>query len=184
MQGVIAGNVFRRHHWPLGEDMYDQSNWFLSLASLVVITAAIALGAQAGSGVDEYNVPTKVESCLKNSSGLAINGEINPFYLSGDFDGDGRLDFAVQVLRGKAKGILVCLSSRKTPLIVGAGSSLIWPASEKWRFDAWSIVPKESTDVSRPSKAKHDAILLDVKETANGLLYWDGSALRWEQLSD
>ena len=134
--------------------------------------------------IDEYNVPKKVETCVKAIAGITIDGSINPFYLSGDFDGDGKLDFAVQVIRGESKGVLVCLSTRKDPVLVGAGSSTIWPASQKWRFDAWSVVPKESNEVSRPPKARHDAILLDVKEAANGLLYWDGESLRWEQLSE
>ncbi len=134
--------------------------------------------------VDSYNVPNEIDACMKRLPGLAINGEMNPFYLSADFDGDGRLDFAIQVVRTEVKGIAVCLSSQKAPLVVGAGSSLIWSPSEKWRFNAWSVVPKESTAVSRPPKAKQDAILLDIKETANGLLYWDGRTFRWKQLSD
>jgi len=164
--------------------MRGQSNRSFLLASLLLLIAPTASPLRAIGGVDEYNVPEEIDTCLKNSPGLAINGEMNPFYLTGDFDGDGKLDFAVQVVRGESKGILVCLSSRKTPLIVGAGSSLIWPSAQKWRFDAWTIIPKERTDVSRPPKAKHDAILLDVKEAASGLLYWDGAALRWEQLTD
>ena len=136
------------------------------------------------AAVDEYNVPSEVNVCLKNASGLTINGDINPFYLSGDFDGDGKLDFAVQVIRGGSRGILICLSTQGIPSIVGAGSSIIWPSAEEWRFDAWSVIPKESRAITRPPKAKNDAILLDVKETASGLLYWDGNALRWRQLTD
>jgi len=156
-----------------------------ALFLLLLSVAAVPTWAQAGRGtVDEYNVPQEVGACIKNLPGPTISGEMNPFYLSGDFDGDGKLDFAVQVVRSGSKGVLICLSNRKTPLLVGAGSSTVWPSSQKWRFDAWSIVPKESTAVSWPPNAKHDAILLDVKETANGLLYWDGTALRWVQLSD
>ena len=121
---------------------------------------------------------------LQRDVKLTLNGQINPFYLSGDFDGDGKLDFAIQVERSGSRGILICLSSRKMSMLVGAGSSLVWPSNQEWRFDAWSIVPKESKEISRPAKANHDAILLDVKEAANGLLYWDGSALRWKQLTD
>jgi hypothetical protein len=152
---------------------------------LAILALVIQDSAQEQQNqVDEYNVPKEVEDCLKKRPDLKISGQINPFYLSGDLDGDGKLDFAIQVDRSGKRGIAVCLSSQKKPLVVGAGSSLVWPASEEWRFDAWSIVPKESTEVSRPPKAKHDGILLDIKEAANGLLYWDGTALRWKQLSD
>jgi hypothetical protein len=157
----------------------------LGFLPLFITLDSVPVVAQTGqSSVDEYNVPKEIETCIRMIPGVTINGDINPFYLSGDFDGDGKLDFAVQVAREGSKGVLICLSSRKIPLLVGAGSSTIWPASQKWRFDAWSIVPKESSDVSRPPKAHHDAILLDVKEAASGLLYWDGAVLRWEQLSD
>jgi hypothetical protein len=155
---------------------------------LLVAVLSVSLASQGQTrqlpSIDEYNVPKEVDTCIKHIQGLSISGEFNPFYLSGDFDGDGKLDFAVQVVSSGVNGILFCLSSQKAPLLVGAGSSLVWPASEKWRFDAWSIVPKDSTATARPTKAKHDAILLDIKETANGLLYWDGSNLRWEQLGD
>ena len=66
------------------------------------------------AAVDEYNVPREVNVCVKNTSGLAINGDINPFYLSADFDGDGKLDFAVQVIGGGSRGILICLSTQRT----------------------------------------------------------------------
>ncbi|HET9791076.1 MAG TPA: hypothetical protein VFR08_07225 [Candidatus Angelobacter sp.] len=159
------------------------------VASLfVLLSASFALHPPYDQSVrvpvDTYNVPNEIDACMKRLPGLIINGEMNPFYLSADFDGDGRLDFAIQVTRTEMKGIAVCLSSQKAPIVLGAGSSLIWPPSEKWRFNAWSVVPKESTAVSRPAKAKHDAILLDIKETANGLLYWDGRTFRWKQLSD
>lgn len=153
----------------------------LALLPLAILLSPVFSGQ---ASVDEYNVPKVVETCVKGMPGLVMNGDLNPFYLSGDFDGDGKLDFAVQVNRAESKGILICISSRKAPILVGAGSSTIWPASQKWRFDAWSIVPKESSEVSRPPKARHDAILLDVKEAASGLLYWDGTELRWEQLTD
>jgi hypothetical protein len=151
---------------------------------LLTLTGALPIMAQGKPTVDEYNVPGEVDDCVKKMPGVSIDGGINPFYLSGDFDGDGKLDIAVQVVRAKARGILICLSTQKAPLLVGAGSSTIWPAKEEWRFDAWSIITKESKAVSRPTGAKHDAILLDIKETANGLLYWDGTALRWQQLGD
>ena len=155
--------------------------FLLLVATLTPLTAWAQMGK---SSVDEYNVPKEIDVCIKSFPGLTIGGEINPFYLSGDFDGDGKLDFAVQVVRSEQRGLLICLSSRKSPLLVGAGSSLVWPSTQKWRFDAWSVIPKGSTGISRPPKAKYDAILLDVKEAANGLLYWDGNALRWQQLGD
>jgi hypothetical protein len=38
--------------------------------------------------------------------------------------------------------------------------------------------------MSWPKNARGDAIHLDVKEAADGLLYWDGRRLRWFQQAD
>jgi hypothetical protein len=154
----------------------------LAFLSTVFICATIQ-AQEPSPKVDPYNVPSEVDTCLKPFPELTLNGEINPFYLTGDFDGDGKLDFAVQVSRKEAKGILFCLSTQKNPLLVGAGSGLVWPSTEPWRFDAWSIVPKNNNR-ARTVKVKYDAVLLDVKETANGLLYWTGSSLTWLPLGD
>src|SRR5262249_36121334 len=93
--------------------------------SLLLVMAALIVrsGAQEHSdAVDEYNVPKQVEVCLKSRPDLKISGQINPFYLSGDFDGDGKLDFAVQVDHSGSHGLAICLSRQKKPLVVGAGS--------------------------------------------------------------
>ncbi|WP_263418395.1 hypothetical protein [Terriglobus albidus] len=133
--------------------------------------------------IDEYNVPKEVEACIKSVGGVTIRGSINPFYLSGDFDGDGNLDFAVQVQRASNNGLLMCLSTRH-PILLGAGSSVLWPSSTPWRFDAWSIIPKNSPSISHPPGIHRDTILLEVKESASGLLYWNGKNFAWKQLSD
>jgi len=153
-----------------------------SVVSLIVLVLTVAVAEE--KSVDEYDVLNEVDLCMKKVPGLSINGRINPFYLSGDFNGDGELDFEVQVLRSGSKGIVICLSNSSAPLLPGAGSSMVFPIKGKWRFDAWSVVPKENKSLTRPAKARYDAILLDVKKTANGLLYWDGGRMQWSQLGD
>src|SRR5713101_4267312 len=90
---------------------------------LIIMTLLIRGKAQEHQdAVDEYNVPKEIEVCLKSRPDLKISGQINPFYLSGDFDGDGKLDFAVQIDHSGKHGVAICLSSQKKPLVVGAGS--------------------------------------------------------------
>jgi hypothetical protein len=88
----------------------------LLIPSIVVLPF---YGQKVRVRVDTYNVPNEIDACMKRLPGLAINGEMNPFYLSADFDGDGRLDFAIQVVRAEVKGIVVCLSSQKAPMVPG-----------------------------------------------------------------
>jgi hypothetical protein len=66
-------------------------------------------------GVNEFNVPDELRECVRSEPQLQINGRINPFYLSGDFDGDGITDFVVQVksVKGEHLGVLFCFANRK-----------------------------------------------------------------------
>jgi hypothetical protein len=156
-----------------------------NLLSVLFLAFSLCACAQERVGeIDGYNVPKEVKECVTSISGLTMRGSINPFYLSGDFDGDGNLDFAVQVQRTSTNGILMCLSAQRSPILLGAGSSVLWPSSQPWRFNAWSVVPKNSTSVLHPPGVRRDALLLDIKEAANGLLFWNGTAMAWKQLSD
>src|SRR6266496_3013098 len=98
----------------------------------------------AGQSLDEWNIPPAISDCLSRESVLAIRSDINPFYVSGDFDGDGKLDYAVQVTEVKSskKGILVCLSSVRSPQVIGAGHKFVW--DDSLRFDAWYVISRAS----------------------------------------
>ena len=77
--------------------------------------------AQATSQLD-YNMPDELRECIQAQSNIQPSAEINPFYLSGNFDGDGLTDFAVQVknLKGRQRGVLFCFANGKR-VLWGAG---------------------------------------------------------------
>jgi len=56
--------------------------------------------------------PDQISACLKMpiASGVEVDVETNPYYLRGDFDGDGKPDYAVAVRGKKTRrlGVLVC----------------------------------------------------------------------------
>ena len=92
---------------------------------LLLIATAFAISGFAQ--VDEYNLPAAVQDCLKNKklSDLELNDRINPFFLRGDFNGDGKMDYAVLVSQratGK-QGIAICLAGQPSPIVIGAGRS-------------------------------------------------------------
>ena len=84
------------------------------------------------------NIPTQLQPAVDArafKASFEVGTWLNPFYLRGDFDGDGLADYALLVTRrndGK-KGIAVWLSTKHQsgPTIIGAGrnheSALVIP---------------------------------------------------------
>jgi hypothetical protein len=125
---------------------------------------------------------------LKSVSGqYKISGRINPFYLRGDFDGDGRPDYAVLITNSKgARGIAICRAASPAPEIVGSGVVLNKLAD--FDFDAWMVFPKgpveRGVDEGPPPKLFGDAISIIWSESASALLYWNGRKFSWYQQGD
>src|SRR5262249_40681465 len=107
----------------------------------------VFIGATASAQVDEYNLPSAVQQCLNNEqqNDLVLSGRINPFFLRGDFNGDGKMDFAVLVVQrvtGK-QGIAICLTGERSPIVIGAGRMFALEGGKQFddlkSFDAWKI---------------------------------------------
>ena len=159
----------------------------MRLFSLLLAMLLPSLSGQQAAehnGVNPDNVPDEVRSCLKTNSNLEINDKMNPFLISGDLDGDGFTDFAVQVetKKDQRKGILICFAKREA-MLVGAGSSTPWPTGQgaRWPFDSWFLVPKGSKQLSIYPEIRFDALALLIADEGGGLLYWDGHKFRWQQ---
>jgi hypothetical protein len=121
------------------------------------------------------------------SSTYHVSGRINPFYLRGDFDGDGKQDYAVLVTGKEGRDIIaVCRATARTPLILDDASLPINMADRP--FDAWMVYPKgvvgPGVEAGPPPKLKGDALLVIWSESASGLLYWNGKKFQWYQQSD
>jgi hypothetical protein len=159
---------------------------FLLLA-LVIGALRLLLGQSASTdqmgGVTEFNVPDELRECLRSEPQLQINGRINPFYLSGDFDGDGITDFVVQVksVKGEHQGVLFCLANGKRS-IWGAGiANRVLGNDGAWPFDSWMLIRKGSKHLSIYPKIRVDVIALIIADEGGGLLYWNGKELAWQQ---
>jgi len=153
----------------------------IMLFTLPCVIEFVSVGIQE---VDIFNIPPIVEQCLKNEQGIELRGDINPFYISGDFDGDDRLDYAAQVreVSSRKRGILICQTSLKRPLRIGAGKRFIW--NDDLRFNAWYLLSKREGSKIIGKTLKGDVIFLQVKEAANGIAYWDGKNFTWKQMDD
>jgi hypothetical protein len=154
------------------------------LLCLVMFPIASSRQAVQRSEVNQENVPDEVRACLRTRPEIEINGGINPFLISGDYDGDGITDFAVQVRTKKDqhKGILICFA-RDLAVLVGAGAATPWSKGhdDRWPFDSWFLARKGGKHVSIYPQIKFDALALVIADEGGGLVFWDGKEVHWQQ---
>jgi len=155
---------------------------------VLLIWLVPVLSAQQQDSVSEYNVPSEVSNCMKAlGSDYIISGKINPFYLRGDFTGDGKPDFAVLVRNGDQQGIMVCRGPGLKPTLLGAGTA--FHAMKNLNFNAWQVHPKtrpveRGVEEGKPPALLGDAILIEWEESASAILYWNGKRFIWYQQGD
>jgi hypothetical protein len=120
----------------------------------------------------------------KAGADYQLSPKVKPNYFEADFDGDGKLDLAVVVTRGKAQGIAVCLGPGT--IVIGAGTA--FNDMKDLDFAEWKLHPK-SRPVARGVGARRletlsgDALLLEW-ESGSGVVYWNGRKFVWYQQGD
>jgi len=119
-----------------------------------------------------------------------LSRHLNPFFQSGDFNGDQKLDVAV-LIRNKATrqtGIVIYLYGGSNPVILGAGSPFRNGGADFSWMDNWSVYPKQEVRKNRwenrPPTPKGDALWVAKSESASAFIYWDGKQFVWYQQSD
>jgi hypothetical protein len=104
-------------------------------------------------------------------------GQLNPFFLWGDFDNDGKQDFTLRVNPKKSSknGRIVVLFGNGNHSFLDRDSLLTYPT-----ITAWFVLPRD-TEVIRvlpddpaPPILKGDGIVISKVETSNSLVYWNG----------
>jgi hypothetical protein len=140
-----------------------------------------------------WNLPSWCRAAVERAESqkrVALSDRLNPYYLQGDFDGDGKLDLAVLVRgseSGKA-GILVVFQGRSESVLLGAGVELGSGGDDFSWMDVWSVYPKgpleRGAGESGPPKLRGDALAVEKSEAASAIVYWDGKAFRWYQQGD
>ena len=153
-------------------------------------------------GID-WNLPDSVEKRFEAARLLEsydLSDRVNPFYLRGDFDGDGKPDYAVLVTnkRSKKSAVAIALSTKSGVDVIGGEGMKLRVGTEKdgydledfdW-MDAWQVhkrVPlsrNEFNDHATIPKMSGEGIMVERTEAASALIYWDGKSFRWYQLTD
>ena len=158
------------------------TTWILlTLILALCSTSGTACHAQADE-VNPFNIPDELESCLRGEPQVKPNGAINPFYISGDFDGDRFTDFVVQVktVKSGAQGVLFCFANGRRTLWGAGFRNGYLPVEGYWPFNSWLLIRKGSKHLASYPSIKHDVIALIIADEGGGLLYWDGTQLRWK----
>jgi hypothetical protein len=134
--------------------------------------------------VDFDNVPTPILKCLQpESHRFEVSRRMNPFYLRGDFNGDGKLDYVVLVQERKSgkQGVAFCFAgAKRKAYVVAAGNAIALEGGilgdDFSDFDVWVVEEAYSKN------PKRDALFLEKAEAGSGVLIWNGRRMVWRQL--
>ena len=119
-----------------------------------------------------------------------IDTQINPFFLTGDFDGDGTLDIAIRIRAKRTKKIGVAIiHGDKRVLLFWAGNPVADYGDDIAGLDQWTILPKGQVlqtnwEDNRKVTLTGEAPVFIKSESAAFALYWDGKKYVTYQISD
>ena len=168
-------------------------------ASIGFAVAAVALLASGGASAreptwqEQQNLPSWATPAFDDTrfaSTYALSTRMNPYFLQGDFNGDGRLDVAVLIGHKTTaqQGIAVVHAGTPNAIVLGAGREIGNAGADFSWLDAWSLYERKAISPSARGKnspaLRGDALLVQKLESASALLYWDGAAYRWHQQGD
>jgi len=164
----------------------------MQMRRLLLLPLMAMLISVPALSVDLDTLPEAVVSRISSlGNKYDISDRINPYYLRGDFDGDGRVDYAVLVTEhgtGK-RGLVVLLSSQPKPIVLGAGTPVQYgaPKRDDLNFDSWRVYGKGVVDAGTGFDAppgKVELILVQKRESASGFFRWSGTRFTWVQQGD
>jgi hypothetical protein len=163
-----------------------------------IAAAGLTLGSTISwaQEVDYENVPDEIREAVGSgrfSEMYDLDGSINPFYLRGDFDGDGKPDYAFRIKSTSSHsiGIAVWLSSLHRFVVIGAGIPFRFSGSTATNLDflnTWKVYGRkpveQGVEAGPPPHLIGEAILAGKSESASGLIYWNGKSFSWYQQGD
>jgi hypothetical protein len=138
------------------------------------------------------SLPPEVAEVLRSATEtgrLQLTSRINPFYIQGDFDGDGSRDTAILTRdRSSGKQGIAIIRSGGAVNVIGAGQAIGNGGDDFEWMDAWYVYRKgevgQGAFEGKPPELKGDAIMAVKTESASGLIYWNGSKFDWYQQGD
>jgi hypothetical protein len=158
----------------------------MKVAILVFLFAVVAPSVRAESSLNTAPwVPESLEGCVKRQ-GLEkryeLSFHLNPFYLRGDFRGDGKIDVAalIREKRTGKVGIVVCRADEGAASVLGAGKSVGNGGDDFAWLDYWSVQGRDGAK----SASGGEALLVGKRDSASALISWNGKTYVWRQQGD
>lgn len=144
--------------------------------------------------VQEQNIPAAIRRHFEpedTTGRFEVIFELNPFYLRGDFNGDGAPDLAVLVRERASdkRGIAILHGGAAEPVIIGAGTPFRDGDDDFRWMGVWKVFPQdlalldEGMDLPADAAAR-EGLFVEKPESASGVIYWNGQRYVWSQMGD
>jgi|GEM_PF-516291 len=139
------------------------------------------------------DTPEAVQRALtKESLGKKydLSANINPAFLEGDFNGDGKIDVAALIKQRSSGKIGIAIVSGGTGrvTVLGAGVAVGNGGDDFEWMDTWEVYSKErarhAAGETGVTTLRGDALLVSKSEAASALIYWKGNRYVWLQQGD
>ena len=151
--------------------------------AVLCLLAPAATAQGPGAEYVTWNLPRWAQEALR-SAGLGARFELffdlNPYYQRGDFDGDGQIDLAVQIVEKTShkRGIAIVHASDRSVHVLGAGQRLGNAGDDFSWLWVWRVETRRGSGPSR------EALYVEKPESASGWIVWDGHTYTWLQGAD
>jgi hypothetical protein len=167
-----------------------RTTYQVDLRTKAITECDAARSPAPGKTVHPPDIPELIDRAITNGS-LAKNYDVsfhmNPFYLRGDFNGDGKIDVAVLVKQrstGKV-GIAIINGPSDKITILGAGTAIGNGGDNFEWMDSWEFYSKDRmASGTSVTKLRGDALLVSKSEAGSALIYWNGKRYVWLQQGD
>jgi len=154
----------------------------IDLSTKAITQSDLEQSPAPDAAAQRSDIPEAVKTAIANGS-LVKNYELSfhmsPFYLRGDFNGDGKADIAVLVKQrstGKV-GIAIINGATDKVTVVGAGNAIGNGGDNFDWMDSWQVYSEGRAAQAaggRGPKLHGDALLVSKSKAASALIYWNG----------